>query len=119
MAPSLPLLGRPVQLAQDAVDEDLVGGVDVQQLGLDELVDVGHGLQNALAAVNVLVAVAELYGLVFPGRGAAGHGRPAHIPAVQKHVDFNGGIPAGIQDLSGLDRFDVHPKPALVIEGVF
>ena len=67
------------------------------------LVDVGDGLQHALAEVAVLVAVAEFAGFVFAGGGAGGDGGAAEGAAFEEDVDFDGGIAAGIDDFAAGD----------------
>ena len=73
-----------VDLEHGAVDAELVASVEAEQLGGDGVVDVGDGLEDALAAVALLGvdalgellgghgAVAELMGLVGAGGGAGG-----------------------------------------------
>ena len=53
------------------VDEALVGGVHAGEFGGEDGFDVFDGVEDALAEVVVLVAVAELDGLVLAGGGAA------------------------------------------------
>ena len=52
---------------------DLVERVQADQIRCDGFVHVGDGLGHALAAVAVLVAVAQFPRFVFAGAGAAGH----------------------------------------------
>ena len=67
---------------------------------------VVDGLEHALAAVAVLVAVAQFDRLVLAGRGAAGHGGPADAAVLQEDIDLDGGVAAGVEDLAGLDHLD-------------
>ena len=69
----------------------------------DLAVDVLDSLLNALAAVTALVTVAELAGLVDAGGSAGGNGRAADCAVVKGDLDLNGGVAAGVQDLSGHD----------------
>ena len=64
------LVRRAVELQEHGVDTRLVGRVVAEQRGRDRLVHVCHGRQDALAAVARLVAIAQLDGLMGPGRGA-------------------------------------------------
>jgi len=52
-------------------------------------------LLHALAAVAVLVAVAEFDGFVLAGGGAGGNGGAAEVAAGELDVDFDGGICRG------------------------
>ena len=63
-------------------------------------------LHHALAEVAVLVAVAQLPGFVFAGAGAARHGGPADGTAGEFDVDFDGGVAAGVENLTAADGFD-------------
>ena len=69
-------------------------------------VDVPDGLEDSLAQVAGLVAVAELEGLVDAGRGAGRNGRPAEGAVGQGDFDLDGGVAAGIEDLAGVDFLD-------------
>ena len=74
--------------------------------------DVLDGLEDALAEVAALVAVAQLDGFVLAGGGAAGNGGAAHGSAVEDDVDFDGGIAAGVEDFACVDRDDLgHVAP--------
>ena len=66
------------------VDEALVGGVHAGELGGEDGLDVLDGLEDAFAEVVLLVAVAELDGLVLAGGGAGGDGGAAHGSAVEE-----------------------------------
>ena len=66
----------------------------------DLAVDVADGLQDALAGVALLVAVAQLERFARAGRGARRHGRPAARAGLERDFDFDGGIAAGIENLA-------------------
>ncbi len=70
LAPSLDLVGVPSSLIIVAVDADLVAGVVADQGRGDLRLHVGDRLEDALAAVALLVAVAQLERLVLAGAGA-------------------------------------------------
>ena len=59
------------------VDCHLLGRIEVDQLGGDTLVDILYGLQDALAAVDLLVAIAQLDCLIGPGRSPGRDTGPA------------------------------------------
>ena len=96
-----------VHLDHQAVDVALRGGVDADELGSEAIVDVGHGVEHALAEVGALVAVTQLAGLVDAGRGTRGDRGAAFSAVIQADVDFDGGIAARVDDLAGADVFDV------------
>ena len=100
------LVGRAVQLDHRAVDGHLVVRIVADQGLGDLLLDVLHGLQHALAQVAVLVAVAQLHGLVLAGGCPAGHRRAPRGAAGDQHVGLDGGVAAGIEDLPGPDLLD-------------
>ena len=61
---------RPVELDQDAVDLALLVRLDADECPGDLAVDVRDGVEDALAEIEVAVAVAELDRLVLAGRCA-------------------------------------------------
>ena len=61
--------------------------------------DVADGLADALAEVALLVAVAQLEGLVLAGGGAGRDGGAAQVAARHGHLDLDGGVAAGVEDL--------------------
>ena len=83
------------------------------------VVDVLDGLEHALAAVAVLVAVAQLQRLVRAGGCAGRHRRAPERAVFQHHFHFHGGVAARIQNLAGLDRFDVRHGYLLVVASLF
>ena len=101
------LLGRAVELAERAVDQGLLGGVHALELGRDHALHVAHGLEHALAAEAPTVVVAELERLGAARRGARGHRRPALGAAVEMDLDLEGRVPAGVEDLAGVDVDDL------------
>ena len=81
--------------------QPLVGGVHAFQLGRDDGLHVGHGLQHALAQVVALVAVAQFHGLMLASGSARRHNGAAQCAAFQNHVCFHGGIAARVQNFAG------------------
>ena len=69
-------------------------------------VDVGDRLEHALAEISGFVAVAEFQGFVFAGGSAGRNGGAAERARLEKHVGFNGGIAARIEDLAGVNASD-------------
>ena len=83
VGPELLLLGRPVQLAQEMIQIGLIRGLHALDLGGDGLIDVLHGLGDALPQVPARVAIAKLQRLA-RARGRPGrHRRPAQGAALQ------------------------------------
>ena len=97
----LAFIRRAIELNHGLVDEPLVGGVHAFQLRRNHRLHIGHGLQNALAHVVALVAVAQFHGLMLAGGGARRHNGAAQGAAFQNHVRFHGRIAARIQNLAG------------------
>jgi hypothetical protein len=67
---------------------------------------VADGLLDALAPVAGLVVVAELDRLVGPGRRPGGNRGATAGPALERDRDLDGGVPAGVEDLAGVDGGD-------------
>ena len=89
------------------VDAGLVACVHARYGGSDLSIDVSDGLEDALAQVNSLVAVAELAGLVLTCAGAAGYCRSPHDAALEQHIHLDCGIAARVQYLSATNGFDL------------
>ena len=70
------------------------------------VVDVLDGLEHALAAVALLVAVAQLQGLVRAGGGAGGHRGAAQGAVLEHDLDLDGRVAARIEDLPAQDMDD-------------
>src|SRR5207247_10312708 len=80
----LGLVRRAVELEQQPIDRALVGGVLADELRRDDVVDVAYRAEDTLAAVALLVAVAQLDGLVRAGRRAGwDHRRAARAVRAQ------------------------------------
>ena len=106
LAPSRALLGVPSSLRIRLVEAGLVLGIEAAQ-GIEDLgVDRVHRLLDALAAIAVGIAVAQLYSLMGSGRGTRGHGGPAEAAVLKRHIDLDGGIAAAVQDFAGGDIND-------------
>jgi len=80
--------------------------------------DLGHHVldrrADALAAVTRVVPVAELDGLMLPGRGPRGHRGPTHGPVGQHDIDLDRGVAPRVEDLAGADGGDLgHRVPRL------
>jgi hypothetical protein len=75
-----------------------------EQFRLDLVDDALDGPGHRLAAV-LRADVPELDRFEGAGRGSARHPSAADGPVVQRHLDLEGRVSAGIQDLPGMDRF--------------
>ena len=106
VGPEALLVLRAVEFVHAVVQRHLIQRVHAAQFVGQLGVDVLDRLQNPLAEVFRLVAVAEFPRLVDSGAGAAGHGRPAEAAVGQFHVDLDGRIAAAIEDLSGTDVYN-------------
>ena len=102
----LGLVRRAVEIEHGAVDLLLYAGVHAVQRRRDKLIDVFDGLQHALAAVTLLVAIAQLDCLIFAGRCAARHGGRRPDAVVQIYVGLDGRIAARVKNLAGHDAVD-------------
>ena len=101
-----PLVLGAVELDQDPVEQGLVPRVGAQDLAGDLAVDVRDGLRDALSAVALLVAVAQLQRLALAGRGARRHRRAPGRASREQDLDLDGRIAARVQDLPAEDGLD-------------
>mmetsp|Transcript_16067 Transcript_16067/g.50413 ORF Transcript_16067/g.50413 Transcript_16067/m.50413 type:complete len:241 (-) Transcript_16067:129-851(-) len=105
LAPA-PLVLRAVQLlVHHLVELALLEDILTEKLGRDDLVDVLHSREHALAQVAGGVLVPELQRLVDARGGAAGHRRSEEVH-VRQQVDLDGGVPPGVEDLARLEAHD-------------
>src|SRR3546814_6603751 len=70
-----------------------------QRLG-DIAVHGGYRLDDTLAEIARLVAIAQLDRLVRAGRGARGNRGAAEAAVFQQHIDFDRGIAAAVEDFA-------------------
>jgi hypothetical protein len=97
------LVRRPVQLAHHPVDGELVERVEPDDRLGELAVDVADGGEHALAAVPLLVPIAELDRLVGAGGGARRHGRRSGCPSSERDLDRQRRVAARVQYLAGVD----------------
>ncbi|MDQ1127750.1 hypothetical protein QE428_002783 [Microbacterium sp. SORGH_AS 505] len=90
----------PVGRDEDLVDDALLAGVDAFDFGAELVDDRVHGLQDALAAVAALVAVAELIRLEGAGGRAGGDGCALDDAVVEQNLHLDGRVAARVQDLA-------------------
>src|SRR5512133_3161772 len=67
------LVLRSIELDQRQVQRSLVFGIEPRDGAGDLRLDIADGVENTLAAIRPLVAVAQLDGLELPGGRAGGH----------------------------------------------
>src|SRR5690606_16527558 len=103
----LGLVVGTVQLDHGAVQGSLVQRVATNQQLTDGAIDVGDGLEHALAQVTALVAVAQLQRFTGTGGGTGGRAGAAEDAAFQNHIRFNGRVTAGVQYFTTLDFNDL------------
>ena len=94
-----------VELDEHAVDVALVEGVEAHEGVVDLVVDVGDGVEHALAAVAGL-AVAQLDRLERTGGGARRDDGPAGGAGLEDDLDLDGGVATGVEDLTAGDVLD-------------
>ena len=92
----LTLVFGAVQFEQHSVQTGLVHHVHADDRGSDDIVDVVDSLLDALAAVALLVAVAQFHRFVNAGAGAGRNDRSAHGVVVQPEFDFYGRIASAV-----------------------
>src|SRR4029453_9414647 len=82
----------------------------------DHLVDVLHRAAHALAAVAVVVVVAQLDRLAFAGGGAGGHDGTTERARIEPDFDLDGGVAAGIEHFTGMGGTDLGHGSGLPLE---
>ena len=106
LAPSLALFGGAVEVDQDGVDGQLLGGAQAGQRVADRAVHRVDRAAHALAAVALGVAVAQLDRLVRAGRGTRWHRRAPHRAVLEQNVDLDGRIAPTVEDFACNDVDD-------------
>ena len=96
-----------VELDHRAIQSFLVDGIFAQQQVTDRAVDVGDGLQHALAQVTALVAVTQLQRFARASGGAGRSACAADDAAFQNYIRFHGGVTTGVENLTTLDVDDL------------
>jgi hypothetical protein len=102
----LGFVGSPIELDHRLVDEALVDGVEVDDFGADDLVHIGDGAVDTLAAVAGVLTVAQLERFVLARRCPGGNRRPAQRAGLEADVDLDGGVAPGVHDLARVNVFD-------------
>ena len=110
LAPSLPLLGVP-SAAISARSRPTWSAASRPTATLASTpLTLATALVTPFAEIPLLVAVAQLDGLVDAGAGPRGDGRPAEGAVGEDHVDLDGRVAAAVKDLAPAnlgDRGDV------------
>ena len=95
-----------VEFDHRGVEYPLIEGVEpVERVG-DLAVDEPDRGADRLTAVPI-ATVAELDRLVFAGRRAGWNGRTTGCPRVERYLDLDGGVAAGVEDLAAEDGDDL------------
>ncbi len=98
--PALP--AGSVQVDEDAIERCLVGGVETRQRLGHLAVDVGNGLQNALAQVRRAIAVPKLDCFVLTGRRARWNCRATERSRGEADIDLDGRVASRVEDLAAV-----------------
>ena len=105
LAPAPLVLGSVELLDHLLIDLGLLGGIHTDEGGGDNLVDVLDGGLDTLAHVLGLDLITELESLVDTSGGARGDGGSEETQ-FGGDIDFDGGIAAGVEYLSGVNGLD-------------
>ncbi|MNC40679.1 hypothetical protein D3C75_894040 [compost metagenome] len=95
-----------VQFDHGAVQALLVGRVLAQQQVTDRAVDVGDGLQHALAQVTALVAITQLQRFARAGGSTGRRASAADDAVVEQYIGFHGGVATRIENFTTFDVDD-------------
>ena len=112
LAPDAALVGRAVDLAEQAIDAALVVHVVADQRRAELAVHARNRARDRLAAVGG-AAVAALDRLVRAGRGTRRHGGAAERAGVGDDVDLDGRVSARVEDLARVHGCDRCHLPSL------
>ena len=97
------LIWGAVEFDHGAVDFSLLAGVVTDNLIADFVVDVGNGLQNALAVVAGSISIAQLDGFAAACRSTARDSCTADHAGGKNDFGFNRRVAAGIQYFTAKD----------------
>src|SRR5699024_7269658 len=100
------LVLRAVDLDEGGVDGALLGCLESLDRRAELVEHRVHRLLDALAAVTGLVAVTKLVRLERTGGSTRGNGRPCHRAVFEQHLDLDGRVAAGIQNLASAYSLD-------------
>ena len=100
------LVRGAVEIEHRVVDRDLVFPGHALEPRADRLVDMLHGLEDALAREALLVPVAQLHGLVLPGGRPTRDGRPAGRAARQGDVGLDRRVAPAVEDFARVNGND-------------
>ena len=104
--PKILFVLAPVELDQLAINRFLIERIGTREALRDGFIDRTHGFRNALAAVALLVAIAQFPRFMLARAGAARNRRAPECAALQVDIDFNGRIAARIKNLARVDFTD-------------
>ena len=113
LAPSLALFGVPSRSIMSWSIASWSRGSRPISSGAILLLTFSTALVDALADVDLLVAVAQLDRLVLAGAGAGRDGGAAERAVLEQDVHLDGRVAAGVEDLPALDEFDVEAHVAV------
>ncbi len=100
------LVRSAVELDHQIVERTLVGGVHADHLRGDLFIDGLNGVENALALIHGLVAIATLPCLSFAGRSTGRNKTQATSTVVGVENDLNGRVATGIKNLACVHAFN-------------
>ena len=95
-----------VEFDHGAVESLLVKGVFTQQQVADRAIDVGYGLEHALAQVTALVAITQFQRFTRTGGSTGRRAGAADDTAFEDYIGFYGGVATGVENLTALDVDD-------------
>ena len=110
-----------IQRDHGRVQQPLIGGIHTGQFRSENALDVLDCLQNALAEIVALVAVAQFHGFVFARRRATGNGCPSNRTTCQYYIGLNRRITARIENFprTNCSNFRHSAPRNVVLKSVF
>ena len=94
-------VGRAIKGDHGAVNGDLVFGVHVDEGFENFAVHGGHGVEHALAAIALLVAIAEFHGFMGTSGSAGRHRGTAEGVVLKDDIHLDGRVAAAVKNFAG------------------
>lgn len=86
---------------------DVIPDINADELRAQKIINIPDCIEDSFTAIDGLVAVSELEGLVDPGGGAAGDGGAVERVVVGDEINLDGGVASAVDDLARLDELDL------------
>ena len=100
------LVLRTINLTHEAIEPDLVIGIETEQDLCDLLVDVLNRLADTLAEESILLAVTQFVRFMHTGAGTTWYSGTSERTGIEMHIHLNRRVTAAIQNFTGVNGGD-------------